>query len=281
MCIWFQVTRSGEELYVLIDEIPQLNATLTIFGDLISEVMYLGGLPPTTLPPNLLPTLPLLRTRRQLGVRNDNEDNSIGNRIGAETTNSNNNFNTNGNNDLNGRNDFTSTGFANNENRNSFDPNIQDNNFEDNSFSSTAAFDSNNFANTGPQAPPSPSSPAQPEYDTEDPQTFRPDAIFESSPQSDFYPSSLFPSSDSSFFPSSSPASFVPDFTNLPDDQSPGLTEEPITHSGPVHFKGVLQDIRVSYLKFKLNSFGMFIFDLRYCPYKFAYFKCLLKRIKI
>ena len=66
-----QVTRSGSELFVVIDEKAQLNATLSVAGDFISQVMYLGGLPPTNLPSSLISSGGLSQAKRQLGTSND------------------------------------------------------------------------------------------------------------------------------------------------------------------------------------------------------------------
>lgn len=224
-----QVTRSGNELFVLIDEQPKLNATMTVSGDFISQVMYLGGLPPTTLPPSLTATTALVRNKRQLGTRNDNEDNNIGNRLSSEATNNNNNNEFNNVNSGFNNNDFTSTGFRNTN----FDPTVRDN-FADNSFSSSVG---NNFEITFPELS---SSSVRP-----DSETFRPEVSFDSvSPQSSF-PSSIH-GTDSALIPSSSPASLLPETTGFPENPITSTTEQISVHTGPVHFKGVLQDIRIS-----------------------------------
>ncbi|KAF2366724.1 EGF-like calcium-binding domain [Trinorchestia longiramus] len=78
-----QVTRDNDKVLVFVDEVQRLNATLEVEGVLNPEVMYLGGLPSSAvLPPLAANSTSLSRSKRQLGTRvDDNDDSSLNNRI--------------------------------------------------------------------------------------------------------------------------------------------------------------------------------------------------------
>lgn len=210
-----QVTRDGDKLVVFIDDVPRLNDTLTISGDFYTQVMYLGGLPAASLPSSLAA---LSRKKRQLGTRNDQDDSTINNSINSGT------LSTSGPSV-----EITGTGIV-----RTTDATFGVNEFSDVNFNEAASGDGSinfDFATTNEQIFPSAetdfgSSPAPPSEDY-----FQPSFASESFSPIDF-PSSVASSSPSSF-PSTS---FVPSTpSGFGGNQN----------AGPVHFKGILQDIRI------------------------------------
>ncbi|XP_047741049.1 protein crumbs isoform X1 [Hyalella azteca] len=195
-----QVTRRNDQLFVLIDEVERLNTSLSIGGDFLPEVMYLGGLPPSTsLTP--WPASTLARVRRQLGVRNnDNDDSSINNRITTGSSGDNNGQ------DLSRP---TVGGVS------TFNPDLSENHFD-----STIPFE-----------------------ETVDLTSRRTSVEFTAttSERADVLEATLSPRGDSREASVSSTVTPAP-----PSTPSPVVATTSVTPDSPVHFKGVLQDIRIS-----------------------------------